>query len=123
MKDVISGLYRAVGIVTLSLCAATVALAGEQDFTLNNQTGVEIHEIYISPTKANRWGQDLLGEGTMPDGETGSVTFDDSASAALWDIKVVDGEGDSIAWTGLDLTEISTVTLFFEDGKATAEVE
>lgn len=107
----------------LGLLLASTAIAGIQDFTLHNETGVEIHEVYVSPSKAKDWEEDILGEGTLPDGESVEITFDDRESAAKWDILVKDEDGNGIEWIGLDLTEIADVTLHYKKGKAWADVE
>ena len=43
--------------------------------------------------------------------------------AEKWDLKVADKEGNSIEWNDLNLLKIEKVTLHYNDGKATAEVE
>jgi hypothetical protein len=115
----------------LSLClgtfliftAAGPALAGDQDFTLVNATGVEINALYVSPADKNEWGEDILGQETLPAGKTTDIEFDPKEEAEKWDLRVEDKDGNSIEWTDLDLTEISKVTLNYKDGKATAKVE
>ena len=111
-------------------CAAAVVLlansnsfAGDQDFTLVNSTGVEIHSLFVSPADKNAWGGDILGKDTLADGETAEITFSPKEEAAKWDLKITDKAGNSIEWADLDLTEISQVTLNLDGGKATAEVE
>lgn len=102
---------------------ATAASAGQQDFTLHNQTGVEIYELYVSPTKAEEWEEDVLGRDTLPSGESLHIQFERQESARRWDIRVVDSEGDSLEWYDFDLSVISEITLYFSDGRAWAEFE
>lgn len=111
---------------TLALAVvAGVARAGDQDFTLVNATGVEINAVYVSPSAADHWGKDILGKDTLPDGEECDIEFDPEEESELWDLKVEDGEGNSITWTKLNLMEISKLTLHWdaEKKKATAEAE
>lgn len=103
--------------------ATAGARQGKQDFTLHNQTGVEIHELYVSPTTTDDWEEDILGVDTLAPGDSIKVTFDDRESRAKWDLKVVDGKGNSIEWEALNLIEISEATLYYKDGKAWAEVK
>ena len=103
--------------------SAPVALAGEQDFTLHNKTGVEIHELYVSPHKSDEWGEDILGRDTLADGESLDITFDDREYSKKWDLKIVDEEDSSIEWEKLDLTKISEVTLRIKKGKAYADTK
>ncbi|HLL75240.1 MAG TPA: hypothetical protein VK421_08220 [Pyrinomonadaceae bacterium] len=114
-----------VSIAALSLLLASTALAfqGKQDFTVINKTGVEIHELYVSPHSAADWQEDVLGADTLPSGQSVEIKFSPREKAKLWDLKIVDGEGNSIEWTRLNLLEISEVTLFYKNGKAWAETK
>lgn len=96
---------------------------GKQDFTLNNETGVEIHSLYVSPHGEDEWGPDILGRDTLPSGESVEITFSPKEKAANWDLKVTDQSNNGIEWENLNLMEISTVTLHYSNGKATAEVK
>ncbi|HYX43126.1 MAG TPA: hypothetical protein VE821_15580 [Pyrinomonadaceae bacterium] len=95
----------------------------KQDFTLVNQTGVEIHRVYITPHSSNNWEEDILGRDTLPSGESVDIKFHRSEKAAQWDLRVEDKDGNSIEWENLNLLEISKVTLHYKDGKATADTE
>ena len=97
--------------------------AGDQDFTLINKTGVEIAELYISPASVDDWGEDVLTVDTLPDGNSVDIHFSPAEEADFWDIKIVDGEGDSVEWPHLKLTEISTIKIYFEDGEPMASYE
>ena len=112
-----------VAAATALLTTAPVAMAGEQDFTLVNKTGVEIHKLHIAPHKSDEWGEDILGKDTLANGETLKITFARSEKAAHWDLSITDENGHSITWESLNLLEISTVTLHLKDGKAWADLE
>jgi hypothetical protein len=99
------------------------AQQGKQDFTLVNQTGVEINAIYISPHNADDWEEDILGRDTLANKEHVDITFKRDEKAALWDLRIEDDKGGSIEWENLNLLEISKVTLHIKDGKATAQTE
>ena len=115
----------AVAVATLSLILASTALAfqGKQDFTVVNKTGVEIHELYVSAHSTDNWEEDVLGADTLASGESVEIKFSPKEKSKLWDLKIVDGKGNSIEWTKLNLLEISEVTLFYKDGKAWAETK
>jgi hypothetical protein len=95
----------------------------KQDFTLVNDTGVEIHKVYISPHDSNDWEEDILGKDTLPSGQSVDIKFHRNEKAAMWDLRVEDSKGNAIEWENLNLLEISKVTLHYKDGKATAETE
>jgi hypothetical protein len=96
---------------------------GKQDFTLVNETGVEINSVFISPHDVDDWEEDILGRDTLPSSERVDINFKRDEKAALWDLRVEDKEGNSIEWNNLNLLEISKVTLHYKDGKATAQTE
>ena len=110
-------------------CAFSMLLAqsafaqGKQDFTLVNKTSVEINSVYITPHSSDDWEDDILGQDTLPAGESVDIQFSRKEKAKMWDLRVEDTAGNSIEWENLNLLEISKVTLFYKNGKAWAEVE
>ena len=100
-----------------------VRAQGAQDFTLVNSTGVEIHALYVSPHETNDWEEDILGVDTLPSGKSVDIKFARTEKAEMWDLRVEDQDGNAIEWENLNLLEISKVTLYYKNGKATAEVE
>jgi hypothetical protein len=111
-------------LCTLPLFLITTAFAqGKQDFVLNNATGVEIHKLYVSPHKSDDWEEDILGEDTLPDGASLTIHFSRTEKARMWDLKVVDCDGNSVEWENLNLLEISEVTLHKKGSKVWADVK
>src|ERR1700736_58778 len=117
-------MLKLVAVVAISFLVASIALAqGKQDFTLHNNTGVEIHKLHISPHDVNEWQEDILGKDTLANGESLEIHFSRKETEKLWDLRIEDKEGTSIEWESLNLLEISEITLHYSDGKATAEVK
>ena len=79
-------------LIALVLLLATVgpAFAGKQDFTLINQTGFDIHEVYVSPHGGDDWEEDVMGKGILADGQSIEIKFARSDKTKEWDLKVVD---------------------------------
>jgi hypothetical protein len=104
---------------------ANTSAAAAQDFTLVNQTGVEIDKVFISPHDADDWEEDILGKDTLPAGQSVEIKFDRTETAAQWDLRIEDKEGNSIEWESLDLLKISKLTLNYDAAtkKATATAE
>jgi hypothetical protein len=113
----------ALSVVAMFVTATAFARSGQQDFMLHNATGVEIHELYVSPVSSDEWEEDVLGQDTLPNGDSVKITFDDRDKHVHWDLKIVDGKGNSIEWNDLNLMEISDVTLHYKDGKAWADIK
>ncbi len=122
-------LRRLTALVAISsmtmLLAFTAFAQGKQDFTVVNATGVEIAELYVSPHSADNWQEDVLGRDTLPGGESVEITFSRTEKAKMWDLRIVDSEGNAIEWENLNLLEISKVTLHYnaKTGKAWADLE
>ena len=111
-------------IAALSMLLTPAAFAqGKQDFTLVNRTGVEINSVYITPHSSDDWEDDILGQDTLPNGDSVDIQFSRKEKAKLWDLRVEDRDGNSIEWENLNLLEISKVTLFYKNGRAWAETE
>jgi hypothetical protein len=103
--------------------ASPATQGGAQDFSLVNKTGVEIHAVYISPHDGDDWEEDILGRDTLPNGESVDIKFNRDETAEMWDLRIEDSKGNAIEWENLNLLKISKATLFYENGKARAEVE
>lgn len=111
-------------IAAASLVAINLqAIAGDQDFTVHNKTGVEIHALYVSSHDTNNWEEDILGQDTLPDGETLEIKFNPKENAENWDLRIEDKDGNSVVWENLKLTEITDVILRIKDGEAVAETK
>ena len=109
-------------VLLVGALAAGSALAGTQDFTLVNQTGVEIYRLYISETTNQDWEEDVLGDQVLPDGSRIDIDFH-GRNACLWDMMVTDDEDNSVEWTGINLCESSVVVLRCDDEECWAEWE
>lgn len=85
---------------------------GRQDFSITNNTGLTLIDVYISPNESNDWGEDVIPKDMIADGETFDFTFSDvSAEKCLWDIKFNAEDGVEYFMKGVNLCEISTITL------------
>lgn len=111
-------------LVLTSGILGTAAIAAnaqaDQDFTLVNKTGVEIYALYVTPHNAKQWGDDILGVDTLAVNDTLDITFSRKEKAKLWDLRIEDADGNFIEWESLNLLQIDTLTLFYNNGKATA---
>lgn len=96
---------------------------GEQDFVLVNYTGVEIYALYITPHSSKQWGDDVLGIDTLFHDEMTTITFSPRERATYWDLRIEDEDGNYIEWDKFNLKKISTIKLYYENGKATAIYE
>lgn len=91
-----------------------------QDFSIVNDTGIEIYAIYVSPTGEASWGDDLLTTDTLPTGSSTDIVFDTEVEEQFWDLMVADSAGTTVEWSNIDLFSVSEITLKIENGNPTA---
>ena len=97
-----------------ALLFSTSTHAGTQDFVLVNSTGVVIYELYISETKNDDWEEDVLGDDVLDTGGRLTVTFS-GRDACFWDMLAVDGDGNTVTWTALNLCTTHVIELTCDD--------
>jgi hypothetical protein len=66
---------------------ASLAQSNNPDFRLNNRTGSTISEVYVSSSRLDSWGRDLLGNNVLPSGQSLNVVL--PAGQCRNDIRVV----------------------------------
>lgn len=115
-KTVALGFAGAICLFSL-LGVANSFAEGKQDFTLHNETGKVITEIYVGPTSSEEWGDDVMGKDVVGDGQSVHLSFHPKATPNHWDLKIVFDDGKSTVWTNFDLTTIDDITISFKDGK------
>lgn len=105
---------------------STAALAGsKQDFTLVNKTGYAIEEVYVSPSAASDWQEDVLGQDTLPNGQKVHIKFNRATQTCKWDLMVVYTDKETAEWEQFDLCTTSTITIRYDraSGETSAEYE
>ena len=107
---------RFLPVLALSFAFAGPAQAeSRQDFDLINKTGYEIREVYVSPSRSDDWEEDVLGTGTLPDGNRVHIKFHRSTTTCEWDLKVVYTVDESSAeWEKINLCEVEKITIHYD---------
>ena len=110
----------ALAATALSVMLSGTAMAqGRQDFALVNRTGYQIDQVYVSSSRENSWGADVLGRGVLVPNATVNITFPQKSSECMWDMRVIYNDGDRSEWRQLNLCRISRVTLFWNRREGT----
>ncbi|PKM48558.1 MAG: hypothetical protein CVV01_02900 [Firmicutes bacterium HGW-Firmicutes-6] len=91
-----------------------------QDFTVVNETGIEVYALYVSPTGEASWGDDILTTDTLPTGSSTDIVFDTEVEEQYWDLMIADSAGTTVEWSNIDLFAVSEITLKIENGNPTA---
>lgn len=100
--------------VIFSATVATSAFAGRQDFTLVNQTGRDIVNLYITPSNTFYWDSDILGVDVLQNGGSCHIQFSRSETDRYWDMKAIFSDGNDWIWEDIDLFSVSEITLRFD---------
>jgi hypothetical protein len=85
--------------------------AGQQNFTLVNNTGHTVITLNVSASNQNSWGEDILGRDTLANGESASITFPHGETECNFDIRATYDDNDTTDARGINLCQTSTVTL------------
>lgn len=105
-------MLAAAGAIACVLVLAQSAFADQRDFNLRNRSDVDIAYVYVSPSAADDWGDDILGIDILPSGDSVDVTFDevDDDFTCVYDVKVVGTAGEVGYLYKVNLCTITTVT-------------
>ena len=92
-------LSRTIPLVA-SLCLLVVvanaqaAKADQRDFTLHNETNVNIQALHISNSGDDKWSGDILGVDELLPDESTDIVFEDNSASCLYDIRAVTDDGE-----------------------------
>lgn len=87
------------------------ALALEKKINIFNGAQYDIYTLYLSPTNANAWEENVLRQGTLPNGDKVDVEVSRTENAEAWDIKVTNKAGETMTWIGVPLNKAGQITL------------
>ena len=87
------------------------AAGAQQDFTLVNNTGHTVMTLNVSPSNSDQWGPDILGADVLANGQSAQVSFERGQDQCQWDLRATYDDGDTTDARGVNLCELTTVTL------------
>lgn len=90
---------RFAALLLTAAVVATPALADDLVFTLNNNSSVNLQELYVSPVGEESWGEDVLGVEILAAGDSGTVTLGGGTDICNYDLKFVTDTGNEVAVT------------------------
>ena len=88
-------------VLTGTLAFAGQAMALQKKVNIFNGAEYDIYTLYLSPTNANQWEENLLKEETLPNGDKVDLEVSRTEKAEAWDIKVTNKAGQSMTWIGV----------------------
>ena len=83
----------------------------EVKFNLENATAHTLTHLYLSPAATDDWNNDILGDQTVPAGETAEVSIDDGVESCMYDLRADFDDGDAIDVRGVDVCKIEGTTV------------
>lgn len=96
----------------LTLPAVAKKTTSPYDFTLVNQTGYTLKEVYVSPSSYRWWDTNVLGS-PLPDRKSVPIHFLPLTIATSWDLKVVWAKPDwePLEWKGFNLASLEKLVI------------
>ena len=108
-------LVAALLISALTIASPKISLANDADFTLKNKTGYQIDDVYVAKHSSSDWGSDIMGTGSLGDGERVKIVFPHGSGACHFDIKVKYHDDNSTAeWSDINLCETDAISLYWD---------
>lgn len=106
-------LFLALIVLATILTGFRPARGAEEGFSLVNQTGVELHKVYVGVHGSEDWedSDELLLGRVLKQGQQLDVSFNSESGTPLWDLRVEDAAGNSLEFDGLNLSSANEVTL------------
>lgn len=72
----------------------------DKKINIFNGAQYDIYTLYLSPTNANDWEENLLKQETLPNGDKVDVEVSRTEKAEAWDVKVTNKAGETMTWIG-----------------------
>jgi hypothetical protein len=105
-------LIFAIAVVLCFTALNNTLNAQTQNFSITNNTGMILIDVFISESDAENWGSDVIPKDMILDGETFDFTFTDvSPEKCSWDIMFTADDGVKYYMRHVDLCSITTITL------------
>jgi hypothetical protein len=94
-------------------------------FTIVNNTGYDIKELYFAPASSADWDRDdeLLKGRLFKNGDSCQVTYNAKKNSDKWDMMCAwtDGSANSV-WNAIDLNGASKLTMTYEKSSDTTYI-
>ena len=100
------------GLMASALSVASIAFAGDQDFTIVNNTGMSLGSMYVAPESDSKsWGNELFKGKVLPSGNQVEITFSAKNTECEYAIAFKDSEGNEYEIHNVDLCSITELRL------------
>ena len=94
-------------VAAAMLAGSTMAaVAVDRNVRIHNDTGVEIYRFYSTNSGASKWGNDVMGDATLPPGAAMNLNFDNDYGYCEFDFRAEFSDGDVLQKNGVNVCEI-----------------
>lgn len=100
-------------LVALTLVAgASPAAAQNVEFTIINNSSVDLHYFFAAPSNQTEWGDDLLADvGVLASGHQGTTFIGDGSDQCLYDFLFLGPDGEELVASEVDICTLESYTL------------
>ncbi|MFA6958851.1 MAG: hypothetical protein WC538_23515 [Thermoanaerobaculia bacterium] len=106
------GVFVLVAFTIVLLVPVEAGAAETASVRILNKSKWDIHHFYLSSTDTEEWGPDQLGEDVLESGSSFTLT---DIECDIWDIKVVDEDGDECEIRGVALCDEDAIWKITDD--------
>ncbi|MBI9106775.1 MAG: hypothetical protein JEZ04_08515 [Spirochaetales bacterium] len=106
---------KKLGAILLLLFTVSVIAVAAESITVINKTGYDIYYLNISPDSTDDWGEDLLGDEVLMNGESVKISLDSLGDTCILDIQAIDEDDDSYIKWDFNSCEKGKVVLTIDD--------
>jgi hypothetical protein len=100
----------------LLLGAFAVSAQSRPSINIVNNTGYTIYELYVSPSESDEWGEDILGETVLENGNSFTIQLPSPLNqVSVYDIGAEDEDGDAYIKWELTVTNNARIVFTLED--------
>lgn len=85
---------RLSGVALIAAAMAAPVAAQDLVFTVTNDSGVDLVELYASAADAASWEENILSGQVLPTGSAGEVTIAGAGANCAFDLRMVFSDGD-----------------------------
>ena len=89
---------KILGIIAITFIVLLFVACGGNSITIVNRTGYTIYSAYVSHDSSTDWEEDVLGSSILVNGEKLKISL---PRGGLWDIMLIDTDGDSYTRYGV----------------------
>lgn len=94
-------------LAAIALAASTLAAAAyDRHVTIHNNTGLTLYRFYSTNSGASKWGSDVMGSSTLPNGSSMRLNFDNAKGYCVFDFRAVFEDGTVLQRANVDVCDI-----------------